>query len=151
MKGVRSSPGEELVLMGPLSFAEGLARRLSGPAAFRFILQPLVAAIAGIRDGVSDAKLGLRPYGIVVLFDSESRGQLLGAGLKSTAIPLVVGVVIDMVVQWMLFQRVLLSAAILVGALLVGVPYIAARGLTNRILRRRYKREIAPESASAGR
>jgi hypothetical protein len=48
--------------LSPLSFAEGLARRLSGPASFRFILQPLVATIAGIRDGVSDAKLGLPPY-----------------------------------------------------------------------------------------
>ena len=100
--------------MGPLSFAEGFARRLAGPASFRFILQPLVAAIAGIRDGVSDAKLGSRPYGIMVLFDSDSRGELLGAGLRRTAIPLVAGVVIDIVVQWMLFQRVLLSAAILV-------------------------------------
>ena len=137
--------------MGPLSFAEGLARRLAGPANFRFILQPLVAAIAGVRDGVSDAKLGLRPYGFVVLFDSDSRGELLGAGLRRTAIPLVAGVVIDMVVQWMLFQRVLLSAAMLVGVLLVGLPYIAARGLTNRILRRRYKPEPAPGSAPAGR
>ena len=137
--------------MGPLSVAEGLARRLAGPANFRFILQPLIAAIAGIRDGVSDAKLGLRPYGIVVLFDSDSRGELLGAGLRRTAIPLVVGVVIDMVVQWMLFQRVLLSAAVLVGVLLVGLPYIAARGLTNRILRRRYKDEATPRSAPAGR
>jgi hypothetical protein len=139
-----------VVLMGPLSVAEGLARRLAGPANFRFILQPLIAAIAGIRDGVSDAKLGLRPYGIVVLFDSNSRGELLGAGLRRTAIPLVVGVVIDMVVQWMLFQRVLLSAAVLVGVLLVGLPYIAARGLTNRILRRRYKDEVTPRSAPAG-
>jgi hypothetical protein len=137
--------------MGPLSFAEGLARRLSGPASFRFIFQPLVATIAGIRDGVTDAKLGLRPYGIAVLLDSDSRGQLLGAGLKSIAIPLAMGIVIDMVVQWMLVQRVLLSAAILVGMLLVGVPYIAARGLTNRILRRRYKREIAPGSAPTRR
>jgi hypothetical protein len=86
-----------------------------------------------------------------VLFDSDSRGELLRAGLKRPAIPLVVGVVIDMVVQWMLFQRVLLSAAILVGALLVGVPYIAARGLTNRILRRRFKRVVAPGSAPPGR
>jgi hypothetical protein len=137
--------------MGPLSFAEGLARRLAGPANFRFILQPLIAAIAGIRDGVSDAKLGLRPYGFAVLFDSNSRGELLGAALKRTAIPLLVGVVIDMVVQWMLFQRVLFSAAILVGVLLVGLPYIAARGLTNRILHRRYKHEVAPGSAPAGR
>src|SRR5579872_7160177 len=120
------------MLMGPLSFAEGLARRLAGPASFRFILQPLIAAIAGVRDGVSDAKLGLRPYGFVVLFDADSRGQLLAAGLRRIAIPLVVGVLIDIVVQWMLFQRVLLSAAILVGVLLVGLPYIAARGLTNR-------------------
>jgi hypothetical protein len=48
-----------------------------------------------------------------------------------------------MVVQSMLFQRVLLSAAILVGALLVGVAYIAVRGLTNRILRRRFKCVVA--------
>jgi hypothetical protein len=137
--------------MGPLSFTEGLARRLAGPGNFRFILQPLIASIAGIRDGVSDARLGLRPYGFVVLFDSNSRRQLLAAGLRRTSIPLVVGVVIDVVVQWMLFQRVLLSAAILVGMLLVGLPYIAARGLTNRILRPRYKHEAASRSAPTGR
>ncbi|MGC1649058.1 MAG: hypothetical protein WA741_24825 [Candidatus Sulfotelmatobacter sp.] len=61
-----------------------------------------------------------------MLFDSDGRGELLKAGLKRNSIPLVVGILIDMVVQWMLFQRVLLSAAILVGALLDGVPYIAA-------------------------
>jgi hypothetical protein len=137
--------------MGPLSFAEGFARRLAGPASFRFILQPLIAAIAGIRDGVSDAKLGSRPYGIMVLFDSDSRGKLLGDGLRRTAIPLVAGVVIDIVVQWMLFQRVLLSAAILVGMLLVGLPYIAARGITNRILHRRYRNRVPSGSAPAGR
>jgi hypothetical protein len=58
---------------------------------------------------------------------------------------------VDMVAQWMLFQRVLFSAAILVGVMLVGLPYVAARGLTNRILHRRYKREVAPGSAPAGR
>jgi hypothetical protein len=139
------------MLMGPLSFAEGLARRLAGPANFRFILQPLIAAIAGIRDGVSDAKLGLRPYGFAVLFDSNSRGELLGAALKRTAIPLLVGVVIDMVVQWMLFQRVFFSAAILAGVLLVGLPYIVARGVTNRILHGRYKNRVVPGSAPVGR
>jgi hypothetical protein len=133
--------------MGPLGFVEGLARRLAGPASFRFILQPLVAAIVGIRDGVSDAKLGVPPYGFVVLFDRERRQQTVRAGLERTAIPLVVGVVLDMVVQWMLFQRVFLTAAILVGVLLVGLPYIVARGLTNRILRRRYKHDVAPGSA----
>jgi hypothetical protein len=133
--------------MGPLSVVEGLARRLAGPASFRFILQPLIAAIVGIRDGVSDAKLGLPPYGFVVLFDTDRRRQMVKVGLKRTAIPLVVGVVIDMVVQWMLFQRVFLTAAILVGVLLVGLPYLVARGLTNRVLRRRYKREVAPGSA----
>jgi hypothetical protein len=56
-----------------------------------------------------------------------------------------------MVVQSMRFQRVHLSAAMLVGALLVGVPYIAGLGLTNRILRRRFKRLVAPGSDPAGR
>jgi hypothetical protein len=56
-----------------------------------------------------------------------------------------------MVVQSMRFQRVHLSAAMLVGALPVGVAYIAARGLTNRIRRRRFKRVVARGSDPAGR
>ena len=36
--------------------------RPGGPMTFRFILQPAMAIIAALRDGVQDARLGRRPY-----------------------------------------------------------------------------------------
>jgi hypothetical protein len=47
--------------LGPLSFSQGLARRLSGPFPARFVLQPLVAITLGIRDGVTTQNWGGRP------------------------------------------------------------------------------------------
>jgi hypothetical protein len=69
--------------LSPLSFAEGLARRLSGPARFRF-----TPAAAGRNDCGNSRRrercqVGLPVYGIVVLFDSDSRGELLRAGLNA--------------------------------------------------------------------
>jgi hypothetical protein len=37
-------------------FIEGIPKRLAGPGRFRFILQPLVAIILGIRNGLADAR-----------------------------------------------------------------------------------------------
>lgn len=39
-----------------------LLARPSGPMTFRFVLQPAMAAIAALRDGIKDARLGRRPY-----------------------------------------------------------------------------------------
>ena len=36
--------------------------RPGGPMTFRFILQPAMAIIAALRDGIHDARLGRRPY-----------------------------------------------------------------------------------------
>ena len=41
---------------------EQLVARPTGPMAFRFVLQPVMAAIAALRDGVSDAKSRRSPY-----------------------------------------------------------------------------------------
>jgi hypothetical protein len=46
----------------PQVFFAHLLARLSGPGAFRFVLQPLVAVLLGIRDGRADAKAGRPPY-----------------------------------------------------------------------------------------
>jgi hypothetical protein len=39
-----------------------LVARLTGPFAFRFILQPVMGLIFAWRDGVQDAKAGRPPY-----------------------------------------------------------------------------------------
>ena len=41
---------------------EQLIARPTGPMAFRFILQPIMAAIAALRDGINDAKSRRSPY-----------------------------------------------------------------------------------------
>src|SRR5437899_1823435 len=140
--------------VGPLSVAQGLARRLAGPFAARFILQPLVAIFLGIRDGVTDAKLGKSPFVVALLFAREGaipRRELLKTSLRRIFMPLAIGVVLDMIVQWYLFHRVLLSGAILVGALLVALPYTIARGLTNRIVTNRNKRRESRAEAGKPR
>ena len=44
------------------AFLDDLPKRLTGPGRFRFILQPLVATLLGIRSGVADARAGRPPY-----------------------------------------------------------------------------------------
>jgi len=140
--------------VGPLDFTQRLADRLTGPFSARFILQPLVAIILGIRDGVPDAKLGKPPFVVALLFARKGaipRAELLKTFLRRILLPLAVGVVLDMIAQWLLFDRVRLWSAVLVGATLVGLPYAAARGLTNRFVTNRNKRRHVASEASKPR
>jgi hypothetical protein len=130
------------------TFWEGLELRLIGPGKGRFILQPLVAIALGIRDGIADAKHGNPPYLLRILFESGNRRTLLKQSLKSIATPLTIGIVLDMILQWVLFQAVRLYPAILAGAILVAFPYSLARGLSNRIARRLYDRKAARNGAA---
>lgn len=132
----------------PRSFGEGLEARITGPGKGRFVLQPLVAIALGARDGIADAKQGKPPYYIRILFTSEPKHIVLKESLKRIATPLAVGIVLDMILQWLVFQAVFLLPAIMAGAILVALPYSIARGLSNRVARRWYARRAERESAS---
>jgi hypothetical protein len=127
----------------PRSFDAGLMARLTGPGKARFVVQPLIAIVIGIRDGIADAKQGKSPYYIRILFTGEHKLDVLKTSLKRIAIPLTVGIVLDMILQWVMFQTVFLLPAIMAGAILIALPYSIARGLSNRIARRWYKRKAA--------
>jgi hypothetical protein len=110
----------------PQSFAEGLEARMAGPGKGRFVLQPLVAMALGIRDGVADAKQGKPPYFIRVLFTSERKLYVLKTGLKSIVTPLTIGIVLDMILQWVIFRAIFLLPAVIAGTILVAFPYSLA-------------------------
>ena len=129
------------------SFGEGLEARMTGPGKGRFILQPLIAIALGVRDGITDAKQGKPPYFIRVLFKSERKLYVLKTGIKSIATPLTVGIVLDMILQWVIFQGVYLLPAIIAGTILVAFPYALARGLSNRVARRWLDRSAEREAA----
>lgn len=135
------------------SFGEGLMARLSGPGRARFVVQPLVAIALGIRDGIADAKQGNPPYLVRVLFTSERKMAVLKTGLKAISNPLAIGVILDMILQWVIFQAVRLYPALIAGVILIALPYSFARGLSNRFarpwLKRKAERELPAHSSVA--
>jgi hypothetical protein len=46
-----------------------------------------------------------------------------------------VGIILDVVAQFLIFQQVHPGAALVVGPVLIATPYGLARGLTNRVTR----------------
>ncbi len=110
--------------------------RPGGPMTFRFVLQPDMAVIAALRDGVRDARLGRRPYVWALVRgvrSAEGRGGRLWEGVTSTARILILGVVMDTVYQWLVFKTFYPVQAAVIAILLAFVPYLLLRGPIQRI------------------
>jgi hypothetical protein len=119
-----------------------LTDRPSGPMAFRFILQPLMAAITAIRDGLRDARTERSPYLWTILRDPHERMARLGEGLDATARIVLLGLAMDVIYQVMVFKMFYPIEALIIALLLAFVPYLLIRGLVVRVWHAR---------ASAGR
>jgi hypothetical protein len=118
------------------TLSEKIAARFAGPFHFRFLLQPLMAIILGIRDGKTDAQLNRPPYIFELFTNKIDRKSNLKNALQSIVKPLVIGIVLDAIVQVYLFHSVRVFGAFLVGGLLIGLPYALARGIRNRLTKR---------------
>ncbi len=111
-----------------------LADRLTGPMAFRFILQPVVAAIFAIVSGLEDARLGRPPYLWAVLTDPAHRSALLKDGWERIGKVFLVAVLLDVVYQVVVLE-VYPGEALIVAVLLAIAPYVILRGVVTRIAR----------------
>lgn len=116
-------------------FLEDLPRRFTGPGRFRFILQPTVAILLGVRGGLADAKAGHPPYLVGLLLAAGTRRELLRSGLASIRNLLAAGILLDLGFQWVLYRSVHPGAALVVGPILICLPYAASRALTTRMAR----------------
>jgi hypothetical protein len=114
-------------------FLEELPQRFTGPGRFRFILQPLIAMLLGLRGGLSDTQAGRPPYLYGLLFAGDSRKELLRSGMAAIRNLVAMGIVLDAVAQLLIYQQVHPGAALVVGPILICVPYSVARALTNRV------------------
>ena len=117
------------------AFLEDLPKRLTGPGRFRFILQPLIATILGIRSGMADARAGRPPYLLGLATDRVHRPELMRDGLRSIANLLLMGILLDSVFQWVILGQSYPGAALVVGPVLITTPYAIARALANRATR----------------
>ena len=115
-----------------------LLDRPGGSMTFRFILQPAMAAVVALRDGVHDARLGRTPYLLALLRgvqSAEGRGGRLWEGIVSTARILILGVVMDTIYQELEFKTFYPGQAAAIAILLAFVPYLLLRGPFERIAR----------------
>lgn len=115
-----------------------IAARPGGPMTFRFILQPAMAAVAALRDGVKDARLDRRPYLLAMIRGTrgaEGRGARLWDGIVSTAKILILGVVMDVIYQIVFLETFFPAESAIIAVLLAFVPYALLRGPVARIAR----------------
>lgn len=113
-----------------------LVARPSGPLSFRFILQPLMAAIAAIHDGRKDVQAGRSPFVWTMLMRPNERIERLNEGLNATARIILLGIVVDAIYQVIALNRFYPTEAVIIALLLAFVPYVILRELIARVLRR---------------
>jgi len=114
-------------------FLEELPQRFTGPGRLRFILQPMLAIVLGIRGGLADAKAGNPPYLLTLLLGAGRPRELLRSGAAAIGNLLAMGIIMDVVLQLVLYHSVHPGAALLVGPILICFPYALSRALTTRV------------------
>jgi hypothetical protein len=107
----------------------------TGPMRFRFILQPLMAAIVAIRDGRKDARTGRSPYFWTVLHKPQERVARLREGLNATARIFLLAIAMDAIYQVIVLKRFYPVEALIIALLLAFVPYLLIRGPVARAWR----------------
>jgi hypothetical protein len=112
-----------------------LFARLDGPLHFRFIVQPLMATIFAVIDGVKDAKAGRSPYFWALLSTPERRKALVKEGWKSVGKIFILAVILDAVYQLKVHSTVYAGELLIVAFVLAIVPYLVLRGPINRLVR----------------
>jgi hypothetical protein len=111
-------------------FWEDLMARPSGPMSFRFLLQPIMAMIFGIRDGRKDTRKSRPAFVWSILTDPDERPALLKDALRSVSKILLFALVLDGIYQLMTFKRIYPMEAIVVAMAVALLPYIVIRGVT---------------------
>ena len=118
-------------------FWDQLIAQPSGPLAFRFILQPVMATVLAVLDGLKDARTGRPPFVRTIWFDPSQRAAYLREGLKRLSRVIVFALVMDAIYQVMVLRRFYLGEALVTVFVLAVLPYVLIRGPVRRIARRR--------------
>lgn len=111
---------------------ENLIARLVGPLHLRLILQPSMATLIAVRNGLRDARSGHPPYLWAIFTTPDSRLKLLIGGLKSVLNILILAFILDSIEQFIAGRWFYPGEAILVSVILACIPYLLIRGLVNR-------------------
>ena len=118
-------------------FWDQLTAQASGPLSFRLILNPVMATILAVLDGLKDARAGRSPYLRTILFDPSQRAAYVREGLKRVGRVIILSFVMDAIYQYMVLRRFYVGEALVTVFVLAVIPYVLIRGPVHRIARRR--------------
>ncbi len=119
-----------------------MIERGDGPMTFRFVLQPTMALITALIDGIRDAHAGRTPYAWLLTHGSAGERKITWRqGVTATARILLLGVAMDVIYQVRVFGGFKHPVETFVLAVVLGfLPYLVMRGpfarLATRWLRR---------------
>ena len=116
-------------------FVEDIVGRLDGPLHFRFIVQPLMAVVFAILDGLKDAKAGKPAYIWTMVTEPDHRTELLKHGWKHFGKIFIIAIVLDGIYQLKVQGTLYPGEMLIVALLLAVIPYALLRGPANRIAR----------------
>lgn len=116
-------------------FVPDLIGRVHGPFAFRFVLQPIMAGLFALIDGLADARLGKPAYFWSVLTHGAEGRALLREGWHRVLRVVVLGVVMDVLYQLIEFKTIHPVQLVVIVLALAFVPYLLLRGPINRLSR----------------
>jgi hypothetical protein len=117
-----------------------LAARVGGPMTFRIILQPLMASLFAVRDGLKDARENRPPYLWTLITDPSQRVDLIRQGWKAVGRVFILAVVMDVIYQLIVVGWIYPLELLTIAILLAAVPYLVLRGPVNRLVRSRQVR-----------
>ena len=109
--------------------------RVDGPMEIRLVVQPIMAAIFAIRDGLQDLRQERPPYGWSLITEPQHRGHRLREGWQSIRKVFFAALAIDVIYQLIELKWVYLGEALIIAQIAALVPYVLVRGLVNRIAR----------------
>ena len=116
---------------------EDVGGRVGGPMSARLLIQPTVAAILAVRDGVKDAEAGRTAWLWAVVADPRHRSEFLRSGWKSVSKVFFVAVVLDSVYQIVVhrLESFYPGETLIIACFVALVPYALLRGPANRVAR----------------
>lgn len=119
-----------------IRFWDDIIARPSGPMAFRLVLQPVMASILAIRDGIKDAHLERTPYFWTIVNDPSRRKKRIIEGFRAISRVLILAAAMDVLYQFIELGGFRPIETVFIALVLAFLPYMIVRGPATRIARR---------------
>jgi hypothetical protein len=107
--------------------------RVGGPMSFRFFLQPAMALLAALPDGIADARQGHSSFFWTDRGDPTVQHGRLRQGLTSTARVVLLGISMDVIYQLRALDQFYPAEAVMMAILLAVIPYFVFRWIVERV------------------